>query len=55
MAVLVGTINDENQPEVVEFADGLVPVVADGCLVLFDGDHPVAGFAPDLWSTFRVV
>lgn len=54
MALLVGTINDENQPETVEFPDGLTPVVADGCLVLFNGETPVAGFAPDLWSTFRV-
>lgn len=53
----VSSFDDTNQPVVVEFQDATA-TVADGSLIIIN-DHDretlIAGFAPDMWSTFRVV
>lgn len=56
MKLEVSSIDDSNQPTVLEF-EGVVPSVVGDTLLLFseDGERLLYGFNPVMWSTFRVV
>lgn len=57
MKLELSTFDDHNQPTVISFAEATA-TVADGCLIIIDArdnETLIGGFAPDMWSTFRIV